>query len=183
MSVYVTSDLHFGHNKDFLYAARGFKTIEEHDEAIIKNWNSIVTRSDTVIILGDLILNDNYGGIGKLRKLNGHKIILLGNHDTAAREELYENLWDAEVVGYGMPFKYDGYSFYLSHYPTICANRDVDKPLRCRTINLCGHVHTSDRWYNWNEGLIYHCELDAHGNKPVLIDSIIEEINAKLSGE
>ena len=27
--IFLTSDTHFNHNKDFVYAARGFKTIEE----------------------------------------------------------------------------------------------------------------------------------------------------------
>lgn len=35
--IYLTSDLHFGHNKEFLYKPRGFNSIEAHDEQIIKN--------------------------------------------------------------------------------------------------------------------------------------------------
>ena len=35
--IYLTSDTHFCHNKDFLYEPRGFQSIEEHDEAIVKN--------------------------------------------------------------------------------------------------------------------------------------------------
>ena len=37
--VWFTSDLHLGHNKPFLYEPRGFKNIQEHDNAIIENWN------------------------------------------------------------------------------------------------------------------------------------------------
>ena len=39
--IYFSSDLHFSHNKDFIYKARGFTSIEEHDEEIIKRFNSI----------------------------------------------------------------------------------------------------------------------------------------------
>ena len=49
--IYVTSDLHFGHDREFIFGPRGFKTIQEHDEAIIQNWNSVVTKSDLVYIL------------------------------------------------------------------------------------------------------------------------------------
>ena len=33
--IYLTSDLHFNHNKEFLYEPRGFNSPEEHDEEII----------------------------------------------------------------------------------------------------------------------------------------------------
>ena len=32
--VWLTSDLHFGHNKDFVVSARGFSTVEAMNEAI-----------------------------------------------------------------------------------------------------------------------------------------------------
>lgn len=178
--IFITSDLHFGHNQPFLYEPRGFSSIEEHDEAIIENWNNVITPNDTVIILGDLMLNDNESGIKKLRKLNGHKVIILGNHDSANREELYENLWDTEVIGWASPFKYKGYNFYLSHYPCLVSNYDKEKPLKNRTICISGHTHTKDRWHDWGNGLIYHAELDAHDNKPKLLDEIIEEVKEKI---
>lgn len=37
IKIWFTSDLHFGHNKSFLYEPRGFNSIEEHDATIIKN--------------------------------------------------------------------------------------------------------------------------------------------------
>lgn len=177
--IFCTSDLHLGHNQPFLYESRGYASIEHHDENIVRIWNENVRPDDTVIILGDLMLNNNNGGINKLRRLNGHKMIILGNHDTQAREELYENLWDTEVLGYAMPFRYQGYSFYLSHYPCLVSNYDADKPLKRRTIALAGHNHTKDKWCDWDKGLIYHVEWDAHG-KPILLDDIITDIKEKL---
>ena len=38
-NIWFTSDLHFCHDKEFLYKPRGFNSIEEHDTAIIQNWN------------------------------------------------------------------------------------------------------------------------------------------------
>ena len=60
--IYFTSDLHFNHNKNFIYESRGFKSIEEHDKEIIKNWNNIIKDNDDVYILGDLMLGDNEYG-------------------------------------------------------------------------------------------------------------------------
>lgn len=57
--IYVTSDTHFCHNKPFIYEDRGFKNIEEMNDTIIENWNKLVKPDDTVIHLGDVMLNDN----------------------------------------------------------------------------------------------------------------------------
>ena len=57
-----------------------------------------------------------------------------------------------------------------------------EKSLKQKIINLCGHAHTLDRFADFDKGLIYHCEVDAHDNKPVLLDDIIQEIKTKVRG-
>ena len=32
---WITSDLHIGHNRDFVYEYRGFASCEEHDAALV----------------------------------------------------------------------------------------------------------------------------------------------------
>ena len=54
--IWVTSDLHIGHNKEFVYKERGFQSIEEHDRALISNWNELVSPDDLVYVLGDVML-------------------------------------------------------------------------------------------------------------------------------
>ena len=179
MSIWISSDCHFGHNQRFLYEPRGFGSIEEHDAAIIKNWNEVVKPNDTVYLLGDCILNDNNHGIECMKKLNGQIFIIGGNHDTVNRVKLYKQ--DFDFIGYGMPIKYKKYSFFLSHYPSLCSNFDFDKPLRERVINICGHCHTKDKFKDMDKGLCYHVELDAHNNYPVLIDNIINDIKEYLN--
>ena len=69
--IYFSSDLHFNHNKEFLYKPRGFDSVDAMNITIVNNWNSIVTDEDDVYILGDLMLGDNELGISLLKKLNG----------------------------------------------------------------------------------------------------------------
>jgi calcineurin-like phosphoesterase family protein len=83
-------------------------------------------------------------------------------------------------MGYADILKYNGYRFYLSHYPTIVSNYDDDKPLKKRTINLCGHTHTNNKFADINKGLIYHCELDAHNCTPVSLDQVILDMEQKV---
>lgn len=180
--IFITSDTHFGHNKDFLWSPRSFSSIEEHDEEVIKKWNSVVGEDDIVIHLGDVMLGDNEHGIECLKKLNGTIYLVFGNHDTDARKILYTQLPNVELLGYSNMLQYNKYHFYLSHYPTITGNYDDDKPLKARVINLCGHRHTQDRWADWDNGIIYHVEMDAHNCTPILLDDIIEEIKEKING-
>lgn len=179
--IWLTSDLHLGHDRNFIWGPRGFNSVEEHDETIIKNWNELVSPDDEVWCLGDLMLGDNYTGCQKLNQLAGKIYILAGNHDTSTRVQMYANLRPTILtMGLAYILKYQGYRFYLSHYPTIVGNYDVDKPLKQRVIGLCGHVHTQDPFYDADKGLIYHVELDAHNNKPVLLDDIIEDIKSYI---
>ena len=174
--IYLTSDLHFCHNQPFLYEPRGFKSIYEHNEAIIKNFNEVMDWTDTLYILGDCFLNNNEEGMKLMKRLPGIKHIIWGNHDTDARQDLLLDDTSFICCGYGWRLKYKKYSFYLSHYPTITSNFDVNKPLKKRTINLCAHSHTKNRFKDMKYGLCYHVELDCHQNKPVLIDDIIKDI-------
>lgn len=179
-NIWVSSDCHFCHDKDFIFKPRGFDNVFDMNETIIKNWNSLVNYNDTVYLLGDIMLNDNFEGINCLRRLNGNIKIIFGNHDTDSRKDLYKELWNVEVLGYATMIKAEGYTFYLSHYPTITSNHDVDKPLKKRVINIAGHTHTTDPFADFNKGLIYHCELDAHGIAPVSIEQIITDIKKKI---
>jgi calcineurin-like phosphoesterase family protein len=172
--IYLTSDLHFCHDRDFIYKPRGFNSVSEMNEGIIKNFNKTMDWGDTLYILGDSFLNDNENGMRYLDRIPGEKHIIWGNHDSNARQKLMNSKFICH--GYAHVLNYKGYIFYLSHYPTLTANGDERKPLERRVINLCGHVHTPDKFLDMDKGLIYHVELDAHDNKPVLLDDIIEDI-------
>lgn len=179
-NIFFTSDTHFGHRQKFLHDPRGFSSIEEHDEEVIRLWNEIVDPDDIVYHLGDVMLNDNKHGIECLQRLNGEIRLIRGNHDTDARMRLYESLPNVTTLGWAEIIKYKKYNIYLSHHPTITSNHDIDKPLRARLINICGHSHTQDKFKDMDKGIIYHAELDAHNNQPICIDDIIEDIKKRL---
>lgn len=179
--IWLSSDYHFCHNRPFIYETRGFNNIWDMNKDIIEKHNSCVNMEDEVYILGDLMLNDNNEGLKCIKQLKGNLHIILGNHCTNTRIELYKTCYNITEVKYADMLKYKGYHFYLSHYPTLCSNLDTDKPLKARTINLCGHSHATNPFEDWDKGFIYHCEVDAHDCCPVLLDDIIEEIKEKLS--
>lgn len=178
--IWLTSDFHFCHNRDFIYGPRGFDSVHDMNNAILRNFEEMVEWTDDLYILGDSFLNDNEEGMKFLKRIPGNKHIIIGNHDSNVRVDLMRDA-GFDILGYATIIKYKGYSFYLSHYPTLTSNLDDDKPLNKRIINLCGHTHTTNKFCDWNKGLIYHCELDAHHNCPVEIDTILQDIKDKQS--
>lgn len=50
MAVYFIADTHFGHQNALAFDNRKFKTIEEHDNTLIENWNNAVGIDDEVFI-------------------------------------------------------------------------------------------------------------------------------------
>ena len=55
MRSWFTSDTHFGHSRILAYAHRPFANVDEMDEALIRNWNSVVGERDDVYHLGDMM--------------------------------------------------------------------------------------------------------------------------------
>lgn len=124
--VYVISDLHFSHRN--MATKRGFTDEVEHDDFIIKQWNSVVTKKDVIYILGDITM-EKTSPYYLLDKLNGIKKVILGNHDMPQHvPELLKYV--NSVCGV---FKYKG--FLLSHVPVHHFELD-----RFRK-NIHGHVH------------------------------------------
>lgn len=177
MSIWLTSDLHFCHDRGFLYEPRGFKTVQEMNKAIVKNWNSVVEHGDDVYCLGDMMLNDNETGLKLIKQLKGNIHIVLGNHDTLTREELYRDCYNVVEVALAVRLKYKGYHFFMTHYPCYTGNLEKESLKQC-TLNLFGHTHQKTKF--WEDiPFMYHVGLDSHDCTPVLIDQVIEDMKEK----
>lgn len=172
--IWFTSDLHFCHNKPFVYEPRGFSSIEEMNETIVSNFNSLVGEDDDVYILGDLMLIDNQKGMEYINKLNGNLHIILGNHDGNSRIELYKECKKIKDIQYSYLIKYRKYQFYLSHYPVCLGNYDMQmSKMWC----LHGHTHFKEKFGEVDKN--YNVALDAHNCFPIEIEDILLDIQQK----
>ena len=176
--IFLTSDLHLGHDKDFVVQARGFETVEEMNAEIIRRWNERVYPDDDVYVLGDLTLGDVEEGIRLIAKLNGYLHIMRGNHDTDKKVERYLELPNVVSVQYADVLKYGKAVFWLGHYPTVTANYDDDKPWAKHVVCLFGHTHQEQPFYNDNP-YMYNVGMDAHNCTPITIDEIVADIRKK----
>ena len=50
MGIFLSSDYHLNHNKDFIYKARGFECVEDMNEEIVKRHNEVVGWDDDIYI-------------------------------------------------------------------------------------------------------------------------------------
>ena len=178
--VWFTSDSHFCHDRGFVYEPRGFKNIEEMNVAIVERWNSVVDPDDIVYHLGDVMLNDNCRGSELLEALNGHIVMIRGNHDTDTRINIYKESHNVDMCGdWAQIVKWGKFTFYLSHYPTNTSNLEKDAPLSQHVINLYGHTHQKGNFYQ-DIPYMYHVGMDSHDCYPVSAEQIIEDIKEKV---
>jgi len=188
--LFIVSDTHIGHNKEFLWGKRGFKSVGEHDETIIKNWNSKVRPTSTVIHLGDFCLNYTVDKLkDTLFKLNGHIIYLFGNHNSCIKELYYETLPNKEIEIYPLTWKtkltfvgnilnfYVGKQFFVaSHFPLKIWDYQNKN-----SVQLSGHSHAGDLTRNpdcFTEGKCLDCGIE-NFPYPMSITEIMLIINKK----
>jgi calcineurin-like phosphoesterase family protein len=134
--VWFTSDTHFGHKNVIPYCNRPWETVEEMNEALITNWNSVVGIDDIVFHLGDVQL----GGGNQLMdnifpRLNGHIILILGNHDGHNLKPRHLDLIDAAYEQ--LTIIIDGILCTLTHCPHGIPGKEPE-----HQFNLHGHLHS-----------------------------------------
>lgn len=176
--IFVTSDTHFGHDREFLWGPRGFESHVDHDREVIRRWNETVGENDIVYHLGDVMLGDNAYGMSCLGMLNGHIKIIPGNHDTKTRIDLYKTLPNVEVLSLAEMIRYKKYNFYLSHHPTMTSNLEKAPFLRMHLINLFGHTHQNKQFYQ-DIPYMFHVGMDSNDCRPVLLDDAIQMMKAE----
>ena len=149
--VFVTSDTHYGHKNICrgvtawrlpdgsipIDQTRDFETIDEMNDAIINNINSVVGQDDVLIHLGDW----SFGGFENIQKFRDRIVckeihLILGNHD----HHIENNRGDCQELFSSvnhytkLMYKYD--TIVLMHYPI-----DSWDGLNKGHIHLHGHCH------------------------------------------
>ena len=176
--IWFTSDLHFGHDREFVWKPRGYESCEEMNEFQVEKWNMLVQDEDEVYVLGDLSLGPHTNIEKYVPRLKGKIHIILGNHDTYAREEIYKTLDNVVEVVPAARLKYGKYNFFLTHYPCLTGNLEKEH-LTQMTLNLYGHTHQKTNFYE-DRTYMYHCGVDSHDGYPVNIDTIIYSMKNKV---
>jgi calcineurin-like phosphoesterase family protein len=181
-SVFLVSDTHFGHEKTCTVfkredgsPLRPFKSAEEMDEEMVRRWNERVRPTDKVYHLGDVVINRK--ALGILRRLNGDKVLIRGNHDIFKLSDYTEHFRD--IRGYHVMN-----GMILSHIPV---NEDS---LARFGANIHGHLHanrvrrargvdakTGEILYSNEIDTRYHCVcVEQTDFAPILFEDVIARI-------
>jgi calcineurin-like phosphoesterase family protein len=183
--IYFISDTHLSHANIIRYCKRPFLQkgdldengnwisqhiaalrAEEMNETIIKNWNERVGKEDTVFHLGDfgLIKSGEAPEASKntfeelFNKLNGHVILLAGNHD---HRNKVKSIIESLIINYG------GHRIYLTHDPKYY-RKDFE-------WNFCGHCHNNEGTFRRiGKSIIVDLSVDGWEFRPVTINEIHE---------
>ena len=139
--IWFTSDTHFGHANVIKFDNRPFTNIDEHDQGLIKNWNSVVGKGDVVYHLGDVMSHKRNEWFDNrldevLGALHGTLILILGNHDLTNPPIMKHKRW-SKVCHY-QEITYLGQKIVLFHYRMVVWNRSHHG-----SWALHGHSHGS----------------------------------------
>lgn len=199
-SVYIISDPHFSDAESFEFRKangklpEGISSIEDLDNYIIKNINSVASKNDTLVCLGDV------GNIECVTKLKaGYKVLLLGNHDRGADyykrttvditnlkvdlakstklpKELFmnEHELDKHVIFDNKLFD-EVYSGPLMISDKVILSHEPIIPCPDYLVNLCGHVHAKNHKFRVDKHQYYNFCAEAIDYKPVSLGELIKE--------
>lgn len=128
--IFVISDTHFGHNNIIRYCNRPFSDVSDMNTVMIDRWNKTVRPQDIVYHLGDVY----FGEKGRcLEVLNGHKRLILGNHDNGKDQYLLCHF--EKILVWRM---FPEFKLLLTHVPVHYSQLKDKCP-----VNVHGHVHNN----------------------------------------
>jgi len=177
-----TSDFHFGHANIIKYSERPFGNVYEMREVFIRNYNEVVGPNDTVLWLGDCFFRDQEGFIDAVRRMNGRKLLVLGNHDKSPG--LMAGLGFDLVMTECLVHIADR-TCRVSHYPYAGLESDTRgkpdrflerRPKRVKgEVLLHGHTHSKKK----RIGNMIHVGVDAWDYRPATfaeVEAIVRQV-------
>jgi calcineurin-like phosphoesterase family protein len=130
MTIWFTADWHLFHANVIQYGGRPCADVREMHDMLLARHNERVAHDDTVYVIGDAAFGTGKYVVELLKRFNGRKHLIEGNHDrqnkmsAAARAEIWE-------------------SVNLALEITV---QDPDAWQRRRRITLCHYA-----WVSWRE--------------------------------
>ena len=195
MTLWFSSDHHINHRRCLeIMPFRPWKTIEEMNQGLVDNNNSVVKPDDTVVWLGDVLMGGKKHEAYKTynNKMNGFKIWVLGNHDRGFEDKdlaIYEEFGIGKVINDNLSLSDLLHSDYLndtvivSHFPFLGAHSEEfdNKYEACCPIDdgksILFHGHTHQQVPMVRSRMI-SVGVDAWGYKPVSFETLMAQIEA-----
>ena len=164
MSIWFSSDHHFGHANIIKYCDRPFADAHEMNVKMSDYWNELVMPDDVVYYLGDFSFNSRK----HVDRLNGKVVLIRGNHDKS------KDLRAFDFVCEGLAMKIGEFKCFLTHWPVEIgwkyqAGAQELHLLDAFDFIICGHVH--EKWVV--KGKNINVGVDMWDFKPIHIDDLV----------
>ena len=191
MAIFFTSDLHLGHRAIITFCDRPFMTTEDMNTSLVLNWNKVVKPEDRVYVLGDFSFCNAKVTEEYLKRLNGEKYLIKGNHDKFTNTKLREMGFAFVAVNLLLELRGLEHPLLLSHYPyTTVVNytaeftKEMDRYRDKRPVPkglwlLSGHTHSKERIDRPNK--MIHVGVDAWNYTPIHEQDIVKLIKGDES--
>lgn len=199
-NTWIISDTHFDHDNILKYEPTRLrdmqaKGLDDQNEWLIDNWNSVVGEDDLVLHLGDF----TFKSPDYIERLNGRIILLIGNHDVKKigffrkyQNHFPEKFFLVESVGEvtepkflsGIIKQIGDKKVFFNHYPVVSVDpyikgkakemRDEMRALfHAQNCDLCihGHVHSNDEKNDKKREI--NVSLEKTGFKPVRLGEFL----------
>lgn len=180
MTLWLTSDEHYGHHNIIKYCDRPFTDIDDMSRQLIALHNSCVKPDDTIWHLGDFTMNEKYVP-QILKQLNGTHYLVPGNHDSCFAAHKNSEAAKRRYLLYGFAgiyqnvFNFEG-EFICSHLP-FAGGGDASAKERYSSSRLedkgqwllHGHIH--NKWKT--NGRMINVGVDVWDYKPVSFETIL----------
>lgn len=187
--IYFVSDFHIGHARIIEYGQRPFASVEEMNEVLVNNWNSIVKSEDTVYFLGDFSLSAHY--LTYVSRLNGCIILIAGNHDKCfdyvnkkagslpQRRKLYYDAGFKEIINGQTTIQIDDKEVILCHFPYFEDHPGSEprykehRPIDKGQWLIHGHIHQ----HRMKRGRQINVSCEVTNYRPISLEQIVQVMN------
>lgn len=153
--IYFYSDPHFFHENIIRLADRPFSSEEDMNHSLVNSYNAVVNCNDEVYFLGDIAFNRKKIKNGLLdakkvnnilKKLNGRKYLIEGNHDDWFLKDPLFTRSIFQWIKTRHVLEYNGRSIILIHDPAPYLPDPETGALPVEKLNeneilIYGHVH------------------------------------------
>lgn len=193
MTTWFTSDMHYGHANIIEYSGRPFADVDEMREALVLNWNSIVSPDDIVYIVGDAVMGHREMTLPVMKRLTGHKRLVPGNHDDC--HPMYENksryasmyeaycenigdIVDEQLVLEEIPVRVCHFPYFDPSVGKDSKGRDYSTwmPRDDGMLLFCGHEHEKWKTARTPKGtLMLNVGVDVRNFRPVALEELLAE--------
>ena len=146
--LYFTSDLHFGSDSTIKFDKRPFKNSKHFQKRVIKRWNKLLNKDDTLYVIGDFIdchedTEDTcLNNLKLVNKIKTNVILILGNNEERIIKHIFNNNFEefkTHCISLGFKDVLKDITITINNIPFFLVHKPKNR--KENILNLFGHSH------------------------------------------